>query len=87
MLILVELVALNRHPGIRFLLPVQGLLLVCAMFVMYWTITFSLFENDVTLFPAFYAALAWVAVAAIFSFLLVSKKMQHSVRRVIDIHA
>lgn len=77
MVIFAELAILDRHPRIRTLFPIQGLLLLCAVFEMQWSMRFYFLEGNVRLLPTFYFAMLWVGLAAFSSFLLMSPRIQH----------
>ena len=80
MVIFAELAILDRHPRIRTLFPVQGLLLLCALFEMQWSMRFYFLESNVRLLPTFYFAMLWVGLAAVFNFLLMSPRIQRPFR-------
>ena len=87
LVIIAELHLLRRNPRFRWFLPLQGVLLLCAMFEMGLSMNFSLLETDLRLSAVYYAALVWVGISALVTFLLISKRLQNAVRGLLETHA
>lgn len=87
LLILAELPLLRRFSKAGFLLPVQGLLLGGAAFVIGTAMISGVFESDPIFLPACYGVIVWVSAPVILSFLLVFKGIRNPIGRFFGVPA